>query len=135
MPEISMTELLARLSDLPAEKARAAAEYETAYERLQDAKHRAKLVRARALLRLKALEGSLRKDELESRVETDVDVVQAAQESVRAESAARRLEIEVSRYDDLFTGAKMVARIRIAEMGGGLLREHRAGEGRHAELG
>lgn len=123
MSEMSQVELVRALTELPALKASAAREAEDAVERWKMSRQEAKLTKARALLRLKALGHYTKQAELTAAAEIETDAVQAEQAAIRAESAMRRMEIEVERLDDAFTGAKMIGRLRMAEMGGGLFHE------------
>lgn len=125
MPDLSMQELERQLVELPSEKALASERYERQLEEWKLLKNQVKLIRARSFLTIRARTAGTRtnQSEINAAVENDSDVIEAEQLLVRKEAIVRRLDVEVTKHDDMFTGAKMVCRIRIAEMGGGLSHE------------
>lgn len=108
------------LEQLPALKARSAEQAEDAkleYERLNA---RFDLEHARFSMTFRVRYPDDTVAERKARVESEHSIIDLKNERIIAEAKWRRLLVQMNSFDDQFTAVKMLARIKIAEIGGRL---------------
>ena len=105
------------LIDTPSLKATAGQEAEELREAWQVAKETYENEEALFMLKKKAENHDLKTTDLKIIVSAEENLFIKRLNLVKLEAEYRKKELEINRLDDLFTSAKMLGRLQIAEMG------------------
>lgn len=105
------------LEETPSLKASAGSEAEELREAWQVAKETYDNEEALFMLKKKAENHDLKSTDLKVIVSADEHLYQRRLELVGLEAEYRKKELEINLLDDMFTSAKMLGRLQIAEMG------------------
>ena len=104
------------LETAPALKSRASEEAEQARLKWLEGKEAIKRLEASFALSVKAAQNKITATELKYCVDNNNEIHKERLQVIILESQYRSKEIEANKYDDEFTSAKMLARLRISEM-------------------